>query len=147
MLNLYIEGNAFRLLGEESTHQQLKPAKKKKHNKKRYILSSFLCDPGGCVQNSSGMCTRPTARANGVTKKQHKYLTEGMECTYTRTHQLPWRTSVLDRGQRRRPRAAVVPGHLDHVRVRLGDSRRHRPDSHLGHLRGTEPVGCCCMYT
>ena len=43
------------------------------------------------------------------------------------------RPGVLDRGQRRGARAAVVAADQDDVGVGLGDARRDRPDADLGH--------------
>ena len=46
---------------------------------------------------------------------------------------------MLDAGQGRRPGAAVVAADEHHVRVRLGDARRHGADAHLGHQLDADP--------
>ena len=46
--------------------------------------------------------------------------------------ELPGHAGVLDRGERRRARAAVVTRDQDHVGVRLGDARRDRADARFG---------------
>ncbi|AJX01694.1 hypothetical protein BM45_3124 [Burkholderia mallei] len=47
--------------------------------------------------------------------------------------ELPRRTRVLDRRQRRSARAAVVARDHDVIGLRLRDARRHRADAHLRH--------------
>jgi hypothetical protein len=47
--------------------------------------------------------------------------------------ELPGQAGVLQAGERRRARAAVVPGDQHHVGVRLGHAGRHRPDAAFGH--------------
>ena len=53
--------------------------------------------------------------------------------------ELPRRAGVLERGQRRRAGAAVVPGDQDDVGVRLGDARRDRADADLGDQLDVHP--------
>ena len=45
-----------------------------------------------------------------------------------RESQFPGESGVLDAGERRSPRAAVVPADQNHVRMAFRDSRRNRPD-------------------
>lgn len=46
--------------------------------------------------------------------------------------ELPRQPGVLDAGQRRGPGAAVMPRNEDDIGVRLGDTRRDRPDPDFG---------------
>ena len=58
--------------------------------------------------------------------------------------ELPRPARVLERGQRGGAGAAVVARDQDHVRVRLGDARRHRADPDLGdqlHVHACRRVG------
>ena len=52
---------------------------------------------------------------------------------------LPRGAGVLERGQRRRARAAVVPGDQDDVGVRLGDAGGHRAHADLADQLGVDP--------
>ena len=47
--------------------------------------------------------------------------------------ELPWPAGVLQRRERRRARAAVVPGDQHHVGLRLADAGGDGPDADLGH--------------
>mmetsp|Transcript_9151 Transcript_9151/g.30124 ORF Transcript_9151/g.30124 Transcript_9151/m.30124 type:complete len:751 (-) Transcript_9151:185-2437(-) len=70
-----------------------------------------------------------------VTPQHHAVSKPICEQSLVRLHQphLNRPARVLDRADGRRPSAAVVPGHLDHVRVRLGHPAAHCPDARLAH--------------
>ena len=53
--------------------------------------------------------------------------------------ELPWRAGVLERRERRRPRATVVAGDQDYVGVRLGDPGGDGPHALLAHELHVDP--------
>ena len=55
--------------------------------------------------------------------------------------ELPGPAGVLERGERRGPGAAVVPGDQHHVGLGLGDPGGDRPDADLGHQLDVHPRG------